>query len=270
VNFMKKLPGLDLPVFLQSGWFDGDGIGSKLNSAQLKQSRNPSQKLILGPWGHSDTASPRYGDYEFGKEAAPDLKLMYLKWFDHWLKGMDNKILEEPLVQVFVMFANKWLTGGTYPLPQTRFTKLYLGSRQGANTSRGDGLLSWDAPAPGREFDSYVYDPGDPTPHPDWFYKSDKDLKNEKKKVLDTDEEKKRAERFHDEVTAKRNDILVYQTPPLEKPVTIAGPVSAVLYASSSAVDTDWFVTLMDVDEKGKIFPLVHGTLRARFRASMS
>ncbi len=270
VNFLKKLKDLDLPVFLQSGWFDGDGIGSKLNYAQLKLSRNPNQKLIIGPWGHSDTASPRYGDYDFGKEAAPDLKMMYLKWFDHWLKGMDNKILEEPLVQIFVMFANKWLAGGTYPLPQTRFTKLYLGSRQGANTSRGDGLLSWEAPASGREYDAYVYDPGDPTPHPDWYYKSDMDLKNEKKKVLDTDAEKKRAERFHDEVTAKRNDILVYQTPPLEKPVTIAGPVSAVLYASSSALDTDWFVTLMDVDEKGKIFPLVHGTLRARFRASLA
>lgn len=268
VNFMKKLKDLDLPVFLQSGWFDGDGIGSKLNYAQLKLSRNPNQKLILGPWGHSDQASPRYGDREFGKEAAPDLKMMYLKWFDHWLKGMDNKILEEPLVQIFVMFENKWLTGDTYPLPQTKFTRLYLGSRQGANTSRGDGLLSWEMMTDGKDFDAYVYDPGDPTPHPDWYYKSDKDLKNEKKKVLDTEVEKKRAQSFHNEVTDKRSDILVFQTPPLEKPVTIAGPVSAVIHAASSARDTDWFITMMDVDEKGKIFPLVHGTIRARFRDS--
>lgn len=268
-NFMKKLKDLDLPVFLQSGWFDGDGIGSKLNYAQLKLSRNRNQKLILGPWGHSDQASPRYGDVEFGKEAAPDLKIMYLKWFDHWLKGMDNKILEEPLVQIFVMFENKWLTGTTYPLPQTKFTKLFLNSRQGANTSRGDGMLSWEPIQSGKEYDAYIYDPGDPTPHPDWYYKSDRDLKNEKKKVLDTDEEKKLAENFHNGVTDKRSDILVYQTPPLEKPVTVAGPVSATLYAASSALDTDWFVTMMDVDEKGKIFPLVHGTIRARFRNSL-
>jgi len=268
-NFMKKLKGLDLPVFLQSGWFDGDGIGSKLNYAQLRLSRNRNQKLILGPWGHTDQASPRYGDVEFGKVAAPDLKMMYLKWFDHWLKGMDNKILEEPLVQIFVMFENKWLTGATYPLPQTKFTKLFLNSRQGANTSRGDGLLSWEPIPSGKEYDAYIYDPGDPTPHPDWYYKSDRDLKNEKKKVLDTDEEKKLAENFHNGVTDKRSDILVYQTPPLEKPVTVAGPVSATLYAASSALDTDWFVTMMDVDEKGKIFPLVHGTLRARFRNSL-
>jgi len=91
----------------------------------------------------------------------------------------------------------------------------------------------------------------------------------DKKRALDLDAEKKRAEGFHNSVTDRRNDILVYQTPPLEKPVTIAGPVSAVIHAASSALDTDWFVTLMDVDEKGKIFPLVHGTIRARFRNSL-
>ena len=270
VNFMKKLSDLDIPVFLQSGWFDGDGIGSKLNYAQLKRSRNPHQKLILGPWGHSDTASPRYGDTEFGKEAAPDLKMMYLKWFDRWLKGIENKILDEPLVQVFVMFANQWLSGPSYPLPQTRFSKLFLGSRNGANTSRGDGTLSWEPPATGKEYDAYVYDPGDPTPHPDWFFKSDSDMKKEKKQILDTEEEKRREQAYHEQVTSRREDILVYQTPPLDKPVTIAGPVSAVLHASSSAPDTDWFVTLMDVDEKGKIFPLVHGAMRARYRDSLS
>jgi putative CocE/NonD family hydrolase len=270
VNFMRRLKDLDLPVFLQSGWFDGDGIGSKLNYSWLKQSRNPNQKLIIGPWGHSDTASPRLGDYEFGKEAAPDLKMMYLKWFDHWLKGMDNRILEEPLVQVFVMFANRWLKGDSYPLSQTQFTRLYLASDQGANTSRGDGILCWDPPQSGKAYDAYIYDPGDPTPHPDWFFKSDAELEREKKQVLDTEAEKERAKAYHEKVTAARSDILVYQTPPLEKPVTVAGPVSALLYASSSAVDTDWFVTLMDVDEKGKIFPLVHGTLRARFRDSLS
>ena len=268
-NFMDKLTGLDLPVFLQSGWFDGDGIGSKLNYARLQQSKNPYQKLILGPWGHTDQANPRYGDHEFGKEAAPDLKLMYLKWFDHWLKGVDNKILDEPLVRIFVMFSNQWLTGDTYPLPQTKFTKLYLGSRQGANTSRGDGLLTWETAPDGRDFDAYLYDPGDPTPHPDWDFKSDAELKKDKKQALDLEAEKKRAAGFHNSVTDKRNDILVYQTPPLEKPLTIAGPVSAVIHAASSALDTDWFVTLMDVDEQGKIFPLVHGTIRARFRNSL-
>jgi putative CocE/NonD family hydrolase len=59
-------------------------------------------------------------------------------------------------------------------------------------------------------------------------------------------------------------------TDPLSKPLTFAGPVSAVLYAASSARDTDWFVSLCEVDKDNKIFPLAIGKIRARFRKSMS
>lgn len=268
-NFMAKLKGLDIPVFLQSGWFDGDGIGSKLNYAALKESRNKFQKLILGPWGHSDRSHSRVGDHDFGKEAALDLQTLYLKWFDRWLKGVDTQITEDPLVQVFVMFSNKWLKGNTYPLPETQFTKFFLSSTKGANTSKGDGRLCRALPEGGREFDQYTYDPGDPTPSPQFYFKSEEEIRQEKEKILDVEEQKKKAQAFHNKVTDSRADILVFQTDPLEDPLSIAGPVSAVLYASSSAKDTDWFVTFMDVDEEGKIFHLTHGTLRARFRNSI-
>ena len=269
-NFMEKLKSLDIPVFLQSGWFDGDGIGSKLNYMALKQSKNKFIKLILGPWGHTDQSHSRVGDYDFGKEAAPDLQNLYLRWFDYWLKGIDNKIEEEPLVQYFVMFSNKWLKGETYPLPETEFTKFYLGSTEGANTSKGDGMLMTEEPTGDKEYDQYIYDPGDPTPWPEYYYKSEEEIKQEKEKTIDIEEYRKRVEAFHNKVSDERNDILVYQTAPLEEPISIAGPVSAVLYASTSAPDTDWFITLMDVDdEEGKIFHQVRGTIRARFRNSM-
>ncbi len=276
-NFMDKLASLDIPVFLQSGWFDGDGIGTKLNYAALSRSKNKNIKLVLGPWGHTDTSTSRLGDFDFGVQAAPDLQRLYVRWFDYWLKGVENKILEEPLVQTFVMFSNKWLTGPTYPLPDTKFTNLYLGSSKGANTSKGDGRLSLTAPAgPGagaagaRGYEEYVYDPGDPTPWPEYYYKSDEEIKQEKEKATDVDAAKAKAKSFHQSVTDARNDILVFQTEPLETPVSVSGPVSAVLYASTDAPDTDWYVTLMDVDEKGEIFHLVHGALRAKYRNSMA
>ncbi len=268
-NFIEKLKGLDIPVFLQSGWFDGDGIGSKLNYMALKKAKNKYIKLILGPWGHTDQSSSRIGGFDFGKEAAPDLQVLYLRWFDCWLKGIDNKILEEPLVQYFVMFSNKWMKGDTYPVPETKFTKFYLNSAEGANTSKGDGLLTTELPGKDREYDQYLYDPGDPTPWPEYYYKSEEEIKEHKEKTIDVEAYKKRGEAFHNKVTDARKDILVYQTEPLEEPVNIAGPVSAVLYASTSARDTDWFITLMDVDEDNKIFHLVRGTIRARFRNSM-
>jgi putative CocE/NonD family hydrolase len=269
-NFMDKLRDLNMPVFLQSGWFDGDGIGSKLNYMALRQSKNKFIKLILGPWGHTDQSSSRIGDYEFGKAAAPDLQTLYLRWFDYWLKGIDNKIVEEPLVEYFVMFSNEWLRGDTYPLPETQFAKFYLDSTEGANTSKGDGVLVTEMSEEGREYDQYVYDPGDPTPWPGYYYKSEEEIQQEKEKTIDVEEYKKRVEAFHNKVTDSREDILVYQSSALEKPVSVAGPLSAVLYASTSAPDTDWYITLMDVDEKGKIFHLVRGTIRARFRNSLA
>jgi putative CocE/NonD family hydrolase len=71
-------------------------------------------------------------------------------------------------------------------------------------------------------------------------------------------------------VTETRNDILVYTTDPLDKPVTIVGPVSAKLYASSSARDTDWFMLLSEVKAGGEILPLAQGKVRARYRKSMA
>ena len=270
VNFMHKLAQIDIPVFLQSGWFDGDGIGSKLNYLQLQKSRHKCQKLVIGPWGHTPYASRRIGEYEFGEQAAIDLPTMYLRWFDRWLKGRPNNIDKEPLVQLFVMFANRWLTGSSYPLPGTRFEKFYLASSKGANTSAGDGRLTTALARSGKEFDSYLYNPGDPTPFPQYYFKSEKELEAEKKKVISVEEQHEKVLSFHQKVTGQRQDILVYQSTPLQQPLTVAGPLSAVIYASSDALDTDWFVSLMSVAPDGKIFYLARGMLRARFRNSLA
>jgi putative CocE/NonD family hydrolase len=166
------------------------------------------------------------------------------------------------------MFSNKWRKANTYPLPETQFTPFYLDSSKGANTSKGDGRLVLDVPQKGKKFDAYTYDPANPTPFPPFYFKTEEEEEKEKGKVLDVKEEEKKRKAYHNKITAERKDILVYQTEPLTEPVTIAGPVEAVLYASSSAVDTDWFVSLMDVDDKGENFVLSRGTIRARFRNS--
>ncbi len=253
-NYLDKLKDLDIPVFLQSGWLDGDTIGSKLAYQQLKESKNEHIKLILGPWGHSDLAIS-FSGRDMGEEGAVDLPALYLRWFDYWLKGMDNKILEEPLVQLYTINSEKWWEAETYPLPQTRFTKLYLSSRRGANTLKGDGKLSWELPEGSQKFDTYTYDPGDPTPA--WQFRA-------------AGGGKKR----YEEITNRRRDVLVFETDAFAEPVTIAGPMSARLYASSSARDTDWFITIFAFSDDDGPIPLGNpwgrGTLRARFRNSLS
>ncbi len=253
-NYLDKLKSLDIPVFLQSGWYDGDGIGTKLAYLALNKSQKKPIKLVLGPWEHTDTSTSSVRGRDVGEEAVIDLQRRYLQWFDHWLKEEDTGILDEPLVSIYVINSKEWLHGETYPLPQTRYRKLYLTSRTGANTLRGDGRLVWQTPASQKEFDSYTYNPADPTPA--WVFR--------------------RTERGRDDyknVTSTRQDILVYETEALEEPLTIAGPMEAKIYAASSAADTDWFVSLYivtDKEERISMTPHGKGVIRARFRNSTS
>jgi len=267
-NFLDRLKDVNLPVFHQSGWFDGDGIGSKLNYQRMAAAGHAHQKLVLGPWGHTPEAHRRVGDRDFGEEAMVDLPRQYLRWLDCWLKGMDNGITKEPLVSVFVMGSNKWLHASEYPLPQTQFQKWYLTSGGHANTSAGDGRLSPQMPPGDGPAERYIYDPGDPTPNPEFFEEPDEETEEGTRKEISVEQRKKEREAFHENVTRSRRDILVYVSEPLEEPLTFAGPVSAVLYASSSARDTDWFVRLMEVEKDGKIFQLAEGKIRARFLRS--
>ncbi len=264
-NFLENLKDVRIPVFHQSGWFDGDGIGSKLNYLKMKSHGHPYQKLILGPWGHTDRAMRRIGDIDFGPQAIVDLQRAYLRWFDYWLKGIDNSITKDPLVSIFVMGINKWLYDKEYPLSYTQFQEWYLQSNGQANTSKGDGRLTSEPPPEEAPADAYIYDPGDPTPNPDFY----EETAEEEKKVKSAEEKKKEREAQHEKITQTRSDILVYQTEPLEKPLTFAGPLSAVLYASTSAEDTDWFMRVVWVNKEGKTHSLAEGKIRARFRESM-
>jgi uncharacterized protein len=147
-SYLDDLPRIDLPVFIQSGWFDGDGIGSKLAYARLAAHARKPVKLVLGPWGHTDQAARTLGDRDFGPEAlAIDLSREYLRWFDRWLKGIDNGIDRGPLVSVFAMGSNRWLRGNRYPLEGTVLENWYLSSAGKANRLGGDGKLTREPPS---------------------------------------------------------------------------------------------------------------------------
>ncbi len=253
VNYLEQLKELDIPVFLQSGWYDPGNRGTKLAYSSLKQSKNKHIKMVMGPWEHTDQSSKYLYGQDLGEAADIGLIGLYIQWFDYWLKGKDNGIINEPLVQVFNFGPNNWLKADTYPLPATSFVKYYISSEKGANTSRGDGTLQEQKSSLTKPYDTYTYDPSDPSP-------------------CFIDHLKKRALDNYKNLVGSRKDILVYETAPFAQPLTIAGPISAVLYASSSAKDTDWCVTLYAVSEDGEISPMgmTWGVLRARFRNSMS
>ncbi|MGD9141871.1 MAG: CocE/NonD family hydrolase [bacterium] len=279
ISFLDHLEDLDIPVYHQSGWWDGDGIGSRLNYGRMASYGHKNQKLVLGPWGHTDTATRR-GPYntDYGPNAIVNLSRSYLRWLDRWLKGVENGIEDEPLVSVFVMHTDKWLRGDTYPLEGTEFTEFYFSSGGNANTSGGDGLLSPAPPGDGSaEFDAYVYDPGDPTPDINLFDEDDGAGEDGAGEAEDGSPEAESVEEaiaerlaYHARVSAEREDMLVYETEPLAEDLTFAGPVSGVLYASTSAKDTDWFMRLSVVDADGSVRSLSRGIIRARYRRSFS
>jgi hypothetical protein len=231
---------------------------------------HPYQKLVLGPWGHTDEAARMTGRRDFGPKAILDLQRDYLRWLDYWLKDIPNGILDEPLVSLFVMGRNTWQQGSSYPLPETRPTRLYLTSGGRANTSNGDGGLTWEKPGAATPPDHYLYDPADPTPSPQYYAPGEDDPEASAARPDTASMEGLLEDRrtYHAGIDSTRGDILVYQTPALEQPLTIAGPLSAVLYAATSARDTDWFMRVSEVSEDGEVFFLVEGKVRARYRNS--
>ena len=241
-----------VPSLSATGWFDADFPGSPMNYLAMKQhganaeARRP--RLVIGPWQHIINTSRKLGAFDYGAEALIDWDGYVCRWFDHWLKGIANGVTNDPPVHVFVMGRNRWHAEQDWPLPQTRWTKYYLRSGGRANSISGDGVLNTSPPAPNdAAFDSYVYDPARPTRSPFTGGHLEDGAADTRK-------------------SSGGPDVLVYTTPPLEEEVEVTGPITAKLYAATSARDTDWMVRLIDVQPDGFSAMLCEGIMRARHR----
>ena len=141
-----------VPSLAVSGWFDGDANGSPMNYLAMKKygatpdARRP--RLVIGPWPHIFNQNRKVGAFDYGADAVINWDGYVCRWFDHWLKGIDNGVMNDAPVHVFVMGRNKWSAEQDWPLPQTRWTKYYLHSKGHANTTSGDGVLSTTPPVP--------------------------------------------------------------------------------------------------------------------------
>jgi len=258
-GFHERHSQINVPAFGITGWYDrcigtiDHFTGMRQNGMTEHARRN--QKLLIGPWGHTDNLKrSNVGVMDFGTEAQLDYIDELSQWFDYWLKGVDNGIMDEPPIKLFVMGENKWRYENEWPLARTVYTDYYLHSSGAANTPRGDGSLS-PTPPGDESVDVYVYNPKDPvmslcTPGvPGW------------------------SAPFHDAAYDQRpldhrRDVLVFVTEPLEEDVEVTGPVVVKLWAASTAPDTDFTAKLVDVYPDGFAVNLCHGIVRARYRDS--
>ncbi len=241
---------IDVPSLLISGWYDDDGRGTSEAWEMNMRNNRRNQKLILGPWLHGFNTTRDINNIPFSNNAISyQLEPTYVKWFDRFLKGIENGIEKEKAVSYYMVGENHWKTSDTWPPKEAITTNFYLHSDGNARTSSGDGILKTFVPN-AQPADSYLFDPNDPAPF-----------------LIDVSENEMSVPENYKDVE-KRNDVLVYTSEPLKQEISIAGDIYAILYASSSARDTDWVVRLTDVDESGNSIRLSDGVIRARYRDS--
>ncbi len=186
-------------------------------------------------------------------DARLDYDALIYGWFDYWLKGEENGIVDTmPKVRFYTMGSNEWQASATWPPEGAQMVTYYLDSDRGANSINGDGRLTTVAPTSADGTDRFTYDPMDPVPS----YGGN---------VCCTGGAIQ-AGAFDQRAIEERSDVLVYTTDPLAEGIEVSGTIEITLYVSSDARDTDFTVKLLDVYPDGRAYNLDETIQRARYR----
>jgi putative CocE/NonD family hydrolase len=248
-QFRHRPEAVTVPIFQQGGWFDPYS-GSHLRTFAAIGSRVHS-RVLMGPWSHEEEVETFAGDVPFGPDGATVIRDHELAFYDRYLRDEDNGWEERPPLELFVLGANEWRGAGEWPLASTEPTPWFL---------RSEGRLELGEPSPDEPADRYAYDPSDPVPTIGGV--------NSVLTMTQGAETPVRPGPLDQRVLEAREDVLVYTSPVLERDLEAIGPVEAVLYAASSARDTDFLVRLCDVHPDGRSIVLTEGIVRARYRGS--
>ena len=258
LSIEHRYTDVKIPVFHIGGWYDFFSIGTLKNfsgmqseGGNLKSRKN--QKLLIGPWTHKINSFSYAGDLDFGMDSLIDLRSLELRWMNRWIKGDRNNIDAEPSVTRFVMGLNQWKDSAQWPIPGATHISYYLHSHGKAEHLDTEGQLSTELP--GNElFDSFIYDPSSPVPTNGGCTCCNPEIVP--------------YGAFNQISIEKRTDVLTYTTKPLKQDIEVTGTVYAEIYASSSAVDTDFTAKLVDLSTDGYAMNICDGIIRARYRES--
>jgi uncharacterized protein len=251
---------MQVPALHIGGWYDifaRNTLGdfSAIRAVGGSELARANQRVVMGPWLHGPLEG-LVGDVDFSMQASSALVLpdeLQLRWFDHWLKGIDNGIMAEAPVRLFVMGENVWRDESEWPLARAQHTPYYLHSGGAANALHGDGTLSTEVPG-NEPVDTFVYDPRHPVPT--------------RGGALCCSQTALPAGAYDQREIEARPDVLVYSTAPLERAVEVTGPLQVRLWAATSAPDTDFTAKLVDVGPCGYARNVQDGIIRARYRVS--
>lgn len=298
VNFERYYEEMaDVPTVYAGSWYDSYGKATADNFVELSTLKESDQYLLMGYWIHGGTASwekPYAGDVGFGSDAPREFQETLLSFFDRYLKDADT--WDVPTVQYFEMgggdgtrdetgrldHGGRWRGADDWPLPETSTERFYV---------HESGTLETDRPDVENSSTSYRFDPENPVPtiggncssyttyEPREEHIREYPLGDRKRLSITgqggydqrTDEDTFGATPPYGPLE-RRQDVLVYRTPPLSEPVTIAGPIAVRVYASSDRPGTDFTAKLIDEYPPSESYPdgyalnLADSICRARYR----
>jgi len=247
--YNDKYAEMNYPCLHVTGWYDLEDLLGAFHHFEAMVAHSPAKEnqfLIAGPWSHGGSRNPHhsYAGVFLGEAAALEMDEVHLRWFDFWLKGIDNGVIQEPKVKVWRGGANEWIETDHWPLA-TREASFFL---------QFDGEVSALSPIATEvpcESQRYRYDPLDPVP-------TRININNytvEEVPIVMNDIE-------------ERADVLVYTSAVVAEEVEISGWTHLELFASSDCDDTEWHVKLTDVDPDGRSVKVCQGCLRGSYRNS--
>ena len=232
-----------------SGWYDEaygpDGATTNFNGllAARRREKDPRTHTMIGPWTHGGQDESKSGERDFGPAAPIDYDELIFRWMDHYLRKIDNGVDREKPVRIFVMGDNAWRDEDSWPLARAKETSYYLNAPESASRT---GTLYASVISPSARTSEFVSDPAHPLTDPYTEYGA------------------------HDyRAFASRDDVLVFDTMPLQADTEVTGPIRVEIYASADVPDFDLWVRLLDVSPDGTAFNLMSpglDVLRASYR----
>ncbi len=277
-EFIDDYP--DIPLLLETSWYGHHITATLWKYAELKKRHRTPKRLVIGTWLHGgDMFTQSWaGDVEFGPEAAlEDNNGLRLRWLDQYMKGLDTGLDDEAPVKIFVMgggsgkrdaagrliHGGRWRDEQEWPLARAEETTLYF---------RPGGALSPDRPAADAAPVQYDFDPANPVPTVGGNFTNYGTTGFLEGGGFDQNSGTMSGDDSPKLPLAARPDVIVFRTPPLEDGVEVTGVVTCHLWVSSSAVDTDFTVKLIDEYPPNEDYPngyalnLGDSILRMRYR----
>jgi putative CocE/NonD family hydrolase len=260
VEFARDSDKFGVPALHVNSWYDCSfgpssiALFETMQQNAVDRESGDNQFMIIAPTNHCAQLyageNYYYGDRFLGN-ATFDYLPLYLNWFDYWVKGEENGVLDRKKFQIYTMGKNKWEYFDSWPPENAVWKTYHFSSNKGANTRLGDGSLSEEA-RKRNAYDEYIYDPAYPVPSlgdNDWGYLPEMKQGSYDQSAIEL-----------------RQDVLVFSSPILEEDIQVTGPVEVLLYLSSDATDTHLTVKLVDVYPDGKAYNVTESIQRVRWR----